>query len=478
MAKTKNKDDSFAPEVVGGTLAALLAAESIRKGSPRKALAPMVEGAKDVVRGGGLAKRLPLNKYVRSGLDLARKGANKARGNFSDFEEFVAMAKKKSGMNYGDDLPKERMKELYKEFREGTNKMDSMVDKAYESWASRQGVKKPLRKLTKTELNDFMQEMDEAYKKSDFEFYKEPKNFVKKKRKGTFKEDALKGLGAGSAFGTSSFLVHALGEKYFDEMDNDKIRKAVRDSYKVNQDKPLPLERAEMLTKRAFAENLGGRASRVAKNVGEKAKAAGKSTPELLLGTLLDSAILTAIPASISLALNRDIRNNFQKIDGEDDDSRAITIDVPMKNLQKKASMKETIENAIKHEGAREFLRRRKETMIRSVPWVLGPGLLTIAAGKDLRGDLSPAQSEPAKPLEDGYARITIQTKPNAPSNRNSYMMKRASEKDPLDELIEALTKDLDKKKEVMPEPNLSKAVNFKPSHNIIGRNYQERMQK
>jgi hypothetical protein len=473
-------DESKIPEALGAAALTLLGVQMARKG-PKEALKPVYEGFKGGVS--KLPKHIPLSRGARTFVDTLKQTARKVNPDHGDFEKFKQMKMKSQGNKIGDvrKLNSDVVKKLYKEFGEEKERLSRYFEDQVQQWKKLEGFDPdiPIEKLKKGELDDLREFLKQRYKtdKGQYvdEFFKDPQELLNKSR--GFSNNLSSGLGFGAGAGSTSFLVHALGEKYFDKMDDDKVRKIVRESYSPKhktKNKQYPNDRANRYIKKYSADLSGfDKIKDFLRNpkVKEELSEAGK----IVVESAADSAILASLPIAFAKATKRDIRNGFKKIEDTSDlGTKDIVIDVPLKKISKEAAM---------HPYLKKFLKERKKTAIRVLPWVAPAALINKALTE------SEEKSKLDKPIPEGHARIRIQTGNNRYKQDNKdFMMKRGSldkkaEKDENknpDETFSELLKNIDKAIKEYSEEDIKegtkKMVNYKPKDGVVGRDYQDRM--
>lgn len=534
----KYKDNSFVPEALGLTAAALIGANVYKKGW--KGLAPAKDGALMGIGRNLRFKKMNVPKMLESVKRVGDSGLAKSKGYYKQYSKDLAKLKKSHGLKLGDpiskfkgDLPKgasikdklnhhlktpDIVKDLAKNSRKKVEYSKDIAKDLYDDFAKKQNIKVPYSKLDPGSQKEFKNYVKKSLGSDSLNLERAPKNIIDHVKREAGLADGIKtysksgpdGLGyshlkdkqiidllqnkgkshgfrdasaAGAGFAGTSLAVHALGEKYFDKKDDDKVRRIVRDSYKSEivpggkHRKPLPNERVRRMQGREKTAAL-----KMPSKVPEKLKYilksdATKDNVAIAAGALVDGAMIGTLPAALSLMTKRDIRNGFKKLDtkNSDGDSGNVVIDIPMKqyrDMTKTAGInaKKALDRIKESERAMKFLADRKRGVIRVLPWSVG---MTAAAGLNSKLDSARLNSSD---LREGHARLTIQT---PKSNRNKQddfmMMKRAS----LEDVIENIRKDIEAKKGGTAqdkEDGLKKAVNFKPTDGITGKQYQFRM--
>lgn len=256
--------------------------------------------------------------------------------------------------------------------------------------------------------------------------------FRKFKNVGGGLDNINKGLGAGVAIGAGDFLFHAIGDKYFDEKDNNQVKRVLRESYEkavpeflnpkqgnTNKEKyKTPQERADRIIKRAGIEDIAG----------ETAKKSRGLLKEILvedaLKTMKRSAVFAAMPIAAGRLMGRDLKSyNFARTRNEPTEgdvipssSNKIILEMPLNNkgkidfkqISKVAAIdKGRIKQLVK-DDAIDTLRQS----VRALSFIVPPAAVYALTGRNLKGNLEkinqPNHIELA-PLEPGKARIIIE---------------------------------------------------------------------
>lgn len=539
--KEKYKDESMLPEALGLTAAALIGANVYSKGF-KKGLSPAMDGA---MRGLGKNikfKKTKIPKALGTVKRVADAGIAKSQGYYDDYSKHLAAKKSRMGIPQGAPLSafkeplkdgaslKERLK-FHLETPASIKNMASIskdrvkykkdfVDDVYNDWSKKQGLKNPYNKLDKGKQTQFKKHLRTVLEKDEIVAQRQPKSVVhdfvneatggkneriyfKDQVGGAYKQNTYGGLDdkqlikliekgdknhsfrdgavAGTGFAGSSLAVHALGQKYFDNKDDDKVRKIIRDSYdteiypKRSQHKPLPHNRA----KRAVGQEKVAMKISMSKIKNALKSDGAKENLAIAGGAFMDGMLVGTVPATASLLLKKDIRNGFKPLGGQEDAPGAIVIDIPMKNydsLTKTAGFdyKKALNRIKESEKTMQFLKDRKKAAIRVLPWSVGPSAAMAITGKNLN-EMVTQQSMAAEPLREGHARLTIQA-PGAKDHRQSdfMMMKSAS----VEKTIENIRKDIEAKKggtEKDKQKAVEKLYGLELKEGPLGRQYQFR---
>lgn len=541
--KKKHKDDSYVPEVLGLAAAGLIGANIYSKGF-KKGLSPALDGALK----GGIRnvkfKKANIPRALGSLKNMADTGRAKSQGYYDEFAKGVANLKAQKGIPQGSpysafkeplksgvslrdkiryhmETPSD-IKNLARVSKDRVTLRKDFVDDVFHDWAKKEQVKgaynsmdkgkqaqfkKHLKKvlagddvLVTPKQNYFKDTFDEARKFTPIKDYPKeklvdaiPSNnqgkldekvLIKLLEKGNKNHSFRDGAVAGTGFAGASLAAHALGEKYFDNQDDDKVRKIVRNSYGseirpgYRHRKPLPHDRARRITGQ---EKVAMKIPKV-KLKGMKLSDKAKDNLLIAAGAFADGAMIGTLPAAASIAIKRDIRGGFAPIGEPGENPGAIVIDIPMKDynqMVKTAALdvRKTLSKIKDSERAMKFMGDRKKALIRVLPWSAGSSAVIAATGMDFNKKLDEMKVQ-TDPLRDGYARLTIQA-PGSTATRQSdfMMMKSASVK----KAIENVEKDIKAKTggtEKDKEKALEKLYNQKLSEGITGKQYQFRMTK
>ena len=458
------KDDSIIPELVAGTIATGLLAAGAYKG--KDALKEIGQGA---LEGGlkgfnkGINRVMPKKSkgMTRTFTDLARGAVNKSRKHFGNFDSFVDEYKAANNLPFGEKLDRETMSKLYDEFSLQEDKISEHAKNFEDHWRFKNNLQGSSR-LSRTQSKDIKQKAQEAWDAMDeTEKSQMWRSFVGDVgSKGNRKKDkvidgALGGVGFGLASSGVTFGAHALGEKYFDKQDDDKVRKLIQNSYSDgNNRRRSPNSRAYGYVKQAaLSPEVKGKLVKGLKNAG-LVGAAGAA----------DAAIINGLPMAISKATGVDLRTGLKKKD-DDVNNGLIVIDVPMASMTKKASIQDIASKVKSSEEVTKFLEKRRDTALRVAPWLVAGNLVRGIGNED----------EKALPdVKDGMARITIQRPGQQAQNNNEFLMRKASvEKADIDKILEGINKNLEEVVSDDYEKGTRKAVNHKPKEGLTGRSNQ-----
>lgn len=454
-SKNADRDKSLVPEALMLSALGLTGYSAVRHKSLRKALEPVVEGSKAGV-GKSFKKVLKKNKGVKAIYDLGAAVVRRAAPDFDDLASLEIQYKKKNKIPFDQKLSKDQNLELKAVLAKQKTEMKEFVDTQYREWAKKRGVFETFDDIPPHQRKDFENHLNNAYSskkdkaKSEFSgkyypewatqnnvsdpvdkipddlkkqfdrylngkyeetgdtggaFFKDPKSATKKDfmpKPAT--DEILKGIGFGAGAGAASLGVHALGQKYFENSDDDKVRALIRKSYATDpvtmiktkiDEAPMPAERAEEQLK--FNERQNRVFNKIAANLGlivdkledagididdvEKAREAfggpapgidlsRKFQPDYLgvnaekahraekakkienkkdmhnqmAGAVIDSLALASLPFSVSKLMGRDIRSGFAKLDqGDAGENEDIIIDVPIQKAAMNTRLAEEI---------------------------------------------------------------------------------------------------------------------------------------
>ena len=514
----KYKDNSLAPEVMGAAALGLFGYQAIKKG-PRKALENVTDGAKAGILKG--VKGVKVGKTTKAVTELAKGGVNRARKTNEAWNRFERDLKLKSGRKIGDKLTGKEYKDAWKDFSSKVDGLDKQIDQEFNAWKSQNNVKKSMKKLNNAEREEFEKHLNNKIKNPVVP----PNSRINKSPSGG--ENILKGVGFGASAAATSLGVHAAGQKYFDRMDDDKVRALVRESYDSQgasgkkEERDYPIARAEKLKKQASAKGkmmtldftgvkdlqkgtLRGAPDAEKVRLVDKAKKELSEFGELSAGTIIDSAIAFGMPIGASYLVGKDIRGGFKPLDPDKnlmpENSQSLVIDIPLSNtVQKQASEspvdpfpKALIDQKAKGTGidipqgkAYKFLMARKRQLYRSIPWAIGSGLALKAMGDAANLGALHADENQLPPIQDGYARMTIQTKPTggdkARQISDAMMMKRAAQKeisyeDAIDAIVAEISKSIEAPSKDHSSRGAKRVMSQTPKEGLIGRSYQQKM--
>ena len=338
----------------------------------------------------------------------------------------------------------EELKKAFEEYKSATgNTIIELSDfkeikKMYDSWRRKTGN-------TKVSLVDWAKKNAGRVAMNDKNIYKG--NNLKQKADMAV-DAAIKGAALGTATSIANFVVHDIGDEYFEKKDKDEVRRRFREDWnnnftdnlvagkRVNKNKnsgyKTPKQRTnEYINKERVKRGYQPKyINKVASSpVGEFVNhaddmihAAGKKLKgkalfkDIVKNDVVKPAVTgiayVGAPAMIASAIGRD-RNTLKKIENTKTDR--VVIDVPEKAMKKSASFKDAViknakkvkSNYIPDNLGQEFVRAG----IRGV--AMGAPIAVVAnkTNRNLRGNMEKLEdkNKELKPLEKGNIRITVE---------------------------------------------------------------------
>ena len=432
-------------------------------------------------------------------MNFSKQVSKKVGKNAGGFDSFVHEYQKANGLLPGRPLDKATKKDLYTRYKKAVEygKEFAKSKELEYRWSNGFAENQKLNKVHVKDLKNTIKREWDDLAKADGSIPKfiengrgapnflHPENFIDEGRKiKGIGENAADGIALGGSAGLSSLAIHALGEKYFDKKDDDKVRELIRTSYnsdkkKSNDDRRrTPTQRADQynrrqMNKQASLEKIVDKARKV--DVAKGLRHAG----EISAAGVIDAALITGMPIAIQKATGVDIRKGLRKPEEVAEDQNNIVIDVPLTSIKKKANLNgaadDVVEKLTKKEFLKKFLGKRMDTATRVLPWSIAAGTIAGAASKD--------DTKALPPLADGNARITIQTKPKPRAINTDILMRSASFRgdqdhdvsDDAEDLLEDIRESIRASSEDNTEEGLKKAIAFVPRDGEVGKSYKFR---
>ena len=270
-------------------------------------------------------------------------------------------------------------------------------------------------------------------------------------KKQTVAQKALQGLAYGAGLTGGSLLLQAIGDEYFERKDKDELRRRLRETRTPFYDSgyETPKQQAERIIRNM---NQGRKQQYINKQASTKTDLLKEILRDDVLKSAKSSIINAAVPAAVSVAINRNLKTDLSKVRRKKDNnglgaSNKIVVEVPLSRINKKAFEKIAASSKLNSKLKRKALENAR-LAIRALSWTAPPTILTALTGRNVRGLFE--KNNPnvnLEPLEPGKARIIIETNKgdyNSHHN-NSYQAYRAMMGKSANEVEEAVDKDLDK---------------------------------
>lgn len=456
--KPKKKD--YVPEALLGASLALYLADASKRGF-KAPLEPIAKGFKN------FPKYMAMPKPLKALTEVGFKTNKLLTFKKDAFNEFLFDYNKRNGLPQTTKHSAQKLKELYHgEFKKSNAAAQKFVNDTMDTFIKDNGLegKRKFNNTERLKFEEFLKDTAKSNKIDSDNFggidFKKlsPKQVPTKKMK---MDSVMEGIGTGAGFGLTNLAIHSVGDKYFGDKDNERVREAIRNSYSLGT---RPWENTQtrannFMTKGASAGETivdgVGEAAEALKKEGIKEKLK-KHITYTIPDSFLNGLISVGIPTAASLAISKDVRNNFSDIKPTSNQSEII-IDVPYNEpkINKSAGL-EDVKKAVKASVSKikndpdtiKFWEDKERRLVGALPWAAGPSIVYLATGKDIKNPYPEVSEESLPPVQEGYVRMRLQI-PQTNRNYDYDMMKVSRDENLPEELIQEMMNDIARDMEV-----------------------------